>query len=75
MAHEDIRQKLLPRFRETTADRIEKISTEALPAEPGVTVIDGGGRTLMPGLIDNHWHTMLVRPPVTQLTTRAEAAA
>lgn len=50
-------------------NRIEKISTEALPAEPGVTVIDGGGRTLMPGLIDNHWHTMLVRPPVTQLTT------
>jgi imidazolonepropionase-like amidohydrolase len=52
-------------------NRIEKISTEALPAEPGtdITVIDGGGRTLMPGLIDNHWHTMLVRPPVTQLTT------
>lgn len=50
-------------------NRIEKISTEALPADPGATVIDGGGRTLMPGLIDNHWHTMLVRPPVTQLTT------
>lgn len=50
-------------------NRIERISTEALPDEPGATVIDGGGRTLMPGLIDNHWHTMLVRPPVTQLTT------
>src|SRR5689334_18146082 len=52
-------------------NRIDKISTEALPAERGtdITVIDGGGRTLMPGLIDNHWHTMLVRPPVTQLTT------
>lgn len=50
-------------------NRIERISIEALPDEPGVTVIDGGGRTLMPGLIDNHWHTMLVRPPVTQLTT------
>ncbi|WP_454789039.1 amidohydrolase family protein [Mycolicibacterium lutetiense] len=50
-------------------NRIERISTEALPEEPGATVIDGGGRTLMPGLIDNHWHTMLVRPPVTQLTT------
>ena len=24
--------------------------------------IDGGGRTLMPGLIDVHWHAMLVRP-------------
>lgn len=50
-------------------NRIERISIEALPDEPGATVIDGGGRTLMPGLIDNHWHTMLVRPPVTQLTT------
>jgi imidazolonepropionase-like amidohydrolase len=25
-------------------------------------LIDGGGRTLMPGLIDMHWHTMMVRP-------------
>jgi imidazolonepropionase-like amidohydrolase len=25
-------------------------------------LIDGGGRTLMPGLIDMHWHAMLVRP-------------
>ena len=25
-------------------------------------LIDGGGRTLMPGLIDVHWHAMLVRP-------------
>ncbi|ORA28835.1 metal-dependent hydrolase family protein [Mycobacterium aquaticum] len=52
-----------------TGNRIEKISTETLPAGPDTTVIEGGGRTLMPGLIDNHWHTMLVRPPVTQLTT------
>ncbi|MEW2481151.1 amidohydrolase family protein [Mycobacterium sp. NPDC049093] len=50
-------------------NRIERISTAELPADPAATVIDGGGRTLMPGLIDNHWHTMLVRPPVTQLTT------
>ncbi|WP_082939868.1 metal-dependent hydrolase family protein [Mycolicibacterium peregrinum] len=50
-------------------NRIERISTEELPADPAATVIDGGGRTLMPGLIDNHWHTMLVRPPVAQLTT------
>ncbi|MHC9291369.1 amidohydrolase family protein [Mycobacterium sp. LTG2003] len=50
-------------------NRIERITTDPLPTEPDVTVIDGSGRTLMPGLIDNHWHTMLVRPPVTQLTT------
>src|SRR5262245_44545556 len=39
---------------------IERIATAPMAAEPGVTVIDGGGRTLMPGLIDMHWHAMLV---------------
>lgn len=48
---------------------IERIATEPMAAEAGVTVIDGGGRTLMPGLIDMHWHTMLVRPTVTTLLT------
>src|SRR5262245_38974829 len=31
---------------------IERISTSAIAPEPGTRVIDGGGRTLMPGLID-----------------------
>jgi imidazolonepropionase-like amidohydrolase len=37
-------------------------------ADNGMTVqrIRGGGRTLMPGLIDNHWHTMLARPSPTE---------
>ncbi|HHW64486.1 MAG TPA: amidohydrolase family protein [Rhodocyclaceae bacterium] len=41
---------------------IEAISTTAVtpPADAEVTRIDGGGRTLMPGLIDAHWHAMLV---------------
>jgi imidazolonepropionase-like amidohydrolase len=26
------------------------------PVDPGVTVIEGAGRVLMPGLIDAHWH-------------------
>ena len=30
--------------------------TEALPAPPGTAVIDGRGRTLMPGLVDMHVH-------------------
>ncbi|MFH5775638.1 amidohydrolase family protein [Paracoccus sp. NGMCC 1.201697] len=30
-------------------------------------VIDGGGRTLMPGLIDAHWHTMLIRQTPEQM--------
>jgi imidazolonepropionase-like amidohydrolase len=40
---------------------IERISAAPITAEPGVTVVAGGGRTLMPGLIDNHWHAMLIR--------------
>lgn len=31
----------------------------AVAAAPGATIIDGGGRTLMPGLIDAHAHVML----------------
>ena len=33
----------------------------------GATVIDGGGRTLMPGLIDAHWHTMYIGTPLEAL--------
>src|SRR4051794_2000789 len=40
--------------------KIENISTADI-ATAG-QVIDGGGRVLMPGLIDAHWHAMLVRP-------------
>lgn len=46
-------------------NRIEKIGGAAsVPAQ--ATVINGGGRTLMPGLIDAHWHAMLVRPTATE---------
>ena len=46
---------------------IERIATAPIPPQASYTVIDGGGRTLMPGLIDNHWHTTLVRPTPAQL--------
>jgi len=45
---------------------IERISTVPIAAEPGVSVIAGSGRTLMPGLIDAHWHAMLIRPNPVQ---------
>ena len=45
---------------------IERISTAPIAAEPGVSVIAGNGRTLMPGLIDAHWHAMLIRPNPVQ---------
>jgi imidazolonepropionase-like amidohydrolase len=38
---------------------IEQISTRSITAPAGATVVAGGGRTLMPGLIDNHWHAGL----------------
>jgi imidazolonepropionase-like amidohydrolase len=40
---------------------IERISAATIDVGPGATVIAGGGRTLMPGLIDAHWHSMLIR--------------
>jgi imidazolonepropionase-like amidohydrolase len=50
---------------------IERVSSGSIqsPADAEVTVIDGSERTLMPGLIDAHWHAMLVRPPVASLLT------
>src|SRR5215468_11746174 len=50
---------------------IEKISNVPIPADRSgnTQIINGGGRTLIPGLIDAHWHAMLVRPPVASLLT------
>jgi imidazolonepropionase-like amidohydrolase len=50
---------------------IEKISKDPIPvnSSAGARTIAGGGRTLMPGLIDMHWHAMLVRPSVPVLLT------
>ncbi|TCM13031.1 imidazolonepropionase-like amidohydrolase [Novosphingobium sp. PhB165] len=41
---------------------IERISTAPITADVGTIIIDAGGRTLMPGLIDAHWHAMFIRP-------------
>src|SRR5688572_30825343 len=48
---------------------IEKISKDPIPVEGNASAktIAGGGRTLMPGLIDAHWHAMLVRPTPASL--------
>src|SRR5215831_95014 len=44
-------------------NKIERISTAPIPTDRSAKtqIIDGGGRTLMPGLIDAHWHAMLIR--------------
>jgi imidazolonepropionase-like amidohydrolase len=47
---------------------IERISPAPIPVDrsPTTRIIDGGGRTLMPGLIDVHWHAMLIRATPAQ---------
>jgi imidazolonepropionase-like amidohydrolase len=49
-------------------NRIDRIGggSGEVASKSDVTVIDGGGRTLIPGLIDMHWHTTLVRPTAAQ---------
>lgn len=47
---------------------IEQISESSIPAE-GATVIRGGGRTLMPGLIDAHWHATMTALPMQKAMT------
>ena len=48
-------------------NRIEKISRDPIAADRATRTIPGDGRTLMPGLIDMHWHAMLVRQTVATL--------
>jgi imidazolonepropionase-like amidohydrolase len=52
-------------------NRIERISATPIPTDrrADTVLIDGDGRTLMPGLIDAHWHTILVRPTAQAVLT------
>jgi len=54
-----------------TDNLITAVSTEPL-AIAGGTVIDGGGRTMMPGMIDVHWHTYLANLTVGQLLNTSD---
>jgi imidazolonepropionase-like amidohydrolase len=55
-------------------NKIEKISTAPIPTDrrADTKIIDGGGRTLMPGLIDAHWHCLMAAAPLNAVLT-AEA--
>jgi imidazolonepropionase-like amidohydrolase len=48
-------------------NRIKQIATGDLPAPEGAQTIDCGGRVMMPGLIDAHWHTMFAALPISTL--------
>lgn len=63
--------------------RIRAVEPQGQGAPQGAQIIDGGGRVLMPGLIDAHWHSMmaamsmqhllLADPGLIQLAAGAEA--
>ena len=48
---------------------IERVAPTPMAGTDGtaLTVIAGNGRTLMPGLIDNHWHTLMAAVPLPLL--------
>ncbi len=68
-------------------ERIERISSEPILADPAasVRIVEGQGRFLMPGLIDAHWHAylccntmqdlLLADPSYTHLVAGREAEA
>ncbi len=47
--------------------RIKTIATNDVSPPDGAEVIDCGGRTLMPGLIGAHWHTIFAGLPISAL--------
>jgi imidazolonepropionase-like amidohydrolase len=50
-------------------NRIAAVGAGAVASSPSATIIDGGGRTLMPGLIDAHVHLMFATIPQVALLT------
>lgn len=49
--------------------RIVSVDTTNSPAPADARTIDCGGRVLMPGLIDAHWHTLFAALPLAVLAT------
>lgn len=50
-------------------NRISAVDGSNAAPQPGWTVIECGGRMLMPGLIDAHWHTLFCALPAQLLLT------
>ncbi|HEV2100864.1 MAG TPA: amidohydrolase family protein, partial [Stellaceae bacterium] len=48
-------------------DRIKRIAAGEVTPPDGARLIDCGGRFMMPGLIDAHWHTIFAALPVATL--------
>ncbi len=52
-------------------NKIETITGSSIQASQiaGAQIIEGAGRTLMPGLIDAHWHAFMAATPMADLQT------
>jgi imidazolonepropionase-like amidohydrolase len=50
-------------------NKIKSVETMSGQTPEGATVINAGGRTLMPGLIDAHWHSMMAAIGFNDLMT------
>ena len=48
-------------------NRIKQIATGDVTPPEGARLIDCGGRVIMPGLIDAHWHTIFAAVPINAL--------
>jgi imidazolonepropionase-like amidohydrolase len=48
-------------------NRIKRITTGDVTPPEGARMIDCGGRVMMPGLIDAHWHTIFAALPLNAL--------
>lgn len=48
---------------------IKTVAEGSAPAPQGAQMVDCGGRTIMPGLIDMHWHTIFSALPPPVLST------
>lgn len=50
-------------------NQIAQVSEDPIDSDADTVHINGHGRTLMPGLIDAHWHTFMARPSMALATT------
>ncbi len=50
-------------------DRIKAVAGGNPAAPDGARVVDCGGRVIMPGLIDAHWHSLFAAVPLPRLMT------
>ncbi len=51
-------------------NRIKQVATGEMTPPDGAQIVDCGGRVMMPGLIDAHWHAIFAAIPIPALFTK-----